>query len=651
MTTNNVKQWVVAGTVMIIGACGDPPATSDSQSGASADASTDATVGGVTEATATTSGGSNSESNGTTENAGSLSDSAATLPPCETSHVDTTSALSESDTAGQTGTGPATATEGDDTTGGDTTGMMHDCKGEDCPSTDGTTGEPSSTSTGGEPLGPCEKGNAWTLDADFDKGVLANVNHDAPGSDQLQITPNGFSAPKPYMYIAQTDEGRILKVDTVTGKQLARYPSLRLADCPTCNPNTATWAPSRITIDFDGDMYTANRAFNVQGAVTKIAGSEKGCIDRNGNGVIDTSSDVNNDGIVDINSPAEYKGQDDECILYSLPVAGVNGVLRALTLDGKGHLFVGAFNEYRAYKYDVTQTPPVLVGTYDLSSRPYGFAILGDYLYHSGLNWAPTARYDMANKVGKNMDVTQNYGMSIDSQGIGWYGAQFGLARCDYDDPKGFCDYFNVGEKIWGLTVDHHDQIWAAGAQTLYKFSNEGVLIGQAATPNSYGVAIGHDGNPRVIGWINAFAVQSGPVGGPPGAVTTYFTGHLGGVNATNYTYTDFTGFIAANFTVRKGEWSVVHDGGEANAKWAKVPYNTEPEAKIPASTSITVEVRAADTKAELVDQPWILVVDGALPNFAYGRFIEVRARLLITDPFVDESPVLSDVCVLKDGE
>ena len=40
-----------------------------------------------------------------------------------------------------------------------------------------------------------------------------------------------------------------------------------------------------------------------------------------------------------------------------------------------------------------------------------------------------------------------------------------------------------------------------------------------------------------------------------------------------------------------------------------------------------------------------------ALPDFAYGRFIEVRARLLITDPFVNESPVLSDVCVLKDGE
>ena len=635
MNTNNIKQWVVLGTVTFVGACGDPPATSDSQSGASMDATTDATNGRPTEASASTSGASASESNATTEDAGSISESATMATTQTTTDGGMTSEVS----VGQSGTGAGTSTGGEVSASSTTTGESS------------SSSSSSSSSTGGAPLGPCEKGNGWTLDADFDTGTLANVNHDPPNGDQLQITLDGFSAPKPYMYIAQTDEGRILKVDTETGKQLARYPSLRLADCPTCNVNPATWAPSRIIIDFDGDMYTANRAFNVQGAVTKIAGSRAGCIDRDGNGLIDTSSDVNNDGIVDINSPAEYKGQDDECILYSLPVAGVNGVLRALTLDGKGHLFVGAFNEWAAYKYDVTQTPPVLVETYALSSRPYGFAIQGDYLYHSGLNWAPTARYDLVNKVGKNMDVTQNYGMTIDSQGIGWYGAQFGLARCDYDDPKNFCDYFNVGEKIWGLTVDHHDQIWAAGAQTLYKFSNEGVLIGQAATPNSYGVAIGHDGNPRVIGWINAFSVESGPVGGPPGAVKTYFTGHLGGVDVLNYTYTDFTGFIAANFTVRKGEWSVIHDGGEANAKWAKVPYNTEPEAKVPASTSITVEVRAADTKAELVNQPWILVVDGALPDFAHGRFIEVRARLLITDPFVMESPVLSDICVLKDGE
>lgn len=641
MPVINIKQYMFVGAVAIGGACGDSRGESDTQ-GASGTSGT-ASDGRLTEASggATTSGVSASESNGVTESAGSISDSAATATthgPCDSSPSSTTGAVSESQGGGTTSATTSATTDASGTT-------TSDCK--DCTSTGDSTGG----STGGEPLAPCNKSNSWTLDADFDKGVLDNVNHDPPNGDQLQITLDGFSAPKPYMYIAQTDEGRILKVDTVTGKQLARYPSLRLVDCPTCDPNPAVWKPSRIIIDFDGDMYTANRAFGIQGAITKYGGSEKSCIDRNGNGVIDTSSDVNNDGIVDINSPAEYKGQDDECMLYSFPVGGVNAVLRALTLDGKGHAYVGGFNEWTAYKLDITQSPPVLVEKIALTSRPYGFALHGDYLYHSGLNVLPTSRFDLATKVGKNMAVNGNYGMTIDSNGIGWYGEATGLARCDYDDPKNFCDVFPAGEKLWGLTVDQHDQIWAAGDQTVYKYANNGALLGTAPVPNAYGVAIGHDGNPRVIGWINAFEIAAGAKGGPPGAVKSYFTGHLGGVDVLNYTYTDFTGYIAQNITVKKGEWSVIHDGGVANAAWAKVPYNTEPEGKVPAETSLTVEVRAADIKAELVDMPWILVVDGQIPGLAHGRYIEVRARLLITDPFVVESPVLSDVCVLKDGE
>lgn len=627
---NNIRHWVIAGTVAVVGACGDPPATSDSRGGASTDCS-DATNGRATEGSVSTSGVSASESNATTEDAGSISES-ATMATTQT-------ASDPTDSGGMTG---AVSVSQSGTDAGTSTGEV---------SAGGTTVGESSSSTGGEPLGPCEQGNGWTLDADFDAGTLDNVNHDPPNGDQLQITQGGFSAPQPYMYIAQTNEGRILKVDTVTGKQLARYPSLRITDCPTCNVDPTTWLPSRIMIDFDGDMYTANRAFGYQGALTKIAGADTNCIDRDGNGVIDTSRDLNDDGIIDVDSPAEYKGQDDECILYSLAVGGINGALRALTLDGKGHAYVGAFNEYAAYKLDITQSPPVLVEKYDVTSRPYGFAIRGDFLYYSGLNWAPTGRYDLVNKVGKDMNVVGNYGITLDSSGVAWYGSSAGVARCDYDDPDNQCEYFAVGEQITGLTVDQHDQIWAAGKDKVFKFSNEGMLLGQVPAYYAYGVAIGHDGNPRVIGGVSAYEIEAGPVGGPPGAVKTYYTGLVGGVNVFNYTYTDFTGFVAQNITVRKGEWTVIHDGLVDGAKWAKVPYNTEPAAKIPAGTSITVEVRAADTKAQLGDQPWILVVDGALPDFAYGRFIEIRARLLITDPLVNESPVLSDVCVLKDGE
>jgi len=99
------------------------------------------------------------------------------------------------------------------------------------------------------------------------------------------------------------------------------------------------------------------------------------------------------------------------------------------------------------------------------------------------------------------------------------------------------------------------------------------------------------------------------------------------------------------------GEWSIVRDGLDVGAVWTRVRHNHEPEGAVPAGTSIVVEVRAADIEAELAQQPWILAVDGALPELTLGRFIELRARLLITDPQSETSPVLSDICVIKTGD
>src|SRR5256885_1584028 len=96
--------------------------------------------------------------------------------------------------------------------------------------------------------------------------------------------------------------------------------------------------PSRTAIDFNGDLWVANRAFNLHPSATKIANTPADCIDRNANGKIDTSSDVNGDGIIDTdcnqnNVPddlldvaatpcvaghsQEFFGLDDECILFT----------------------------------------------------------------------------------------------------------------------------------------------------------------------------------------------------------------------------------------------------------------------------------------------------------------------------------------------
>ena len=103
--------------------------------------------------------------------------------------------------------------------------------------------------------------------------------------------------------------------------------------------------------------------------------------------------------------------------------------------------------------------------------------------------------------------------------------------------------------------------------------------------------------------------------------------------------------------TIKKGEWTVIHDGGDINTQWSQLVYNTEKEGKIPAGTSISFQMRAADVKGDLEATPWIGVVDGVPDQFPTGRFVEIRARLLITEDDLEESPVLSDVCVIKEGE
>src|SRR5438105_2920372 len=70
----------------------------------------------------------------------------------------------------------------------------------------------------------------YTLDGDFNMGTLTGVNESVP--NQLQL--DAVSPPPKYIYVAQPDEGILLKMDTATGKQVARYETTLVIDCPGC---------------------------------------------------------------------------------------------------------------------------------------------------------------------------------------------------------------------------------------------------------------------------------------------------------------------------------------------------------------------------------------------------------------------------------
>jgi hypothetical protein len=88
---------------------------------------------------------------------------------------------------------------------------------------------------------PRAAGRTWTTDADFDLGVLDNVEH-VPG-DQLQLT--GKAGAFPFIWIAVSSKGTIVKIDTRTGQILGEY-----STSPAGQPKD----PSRTTVDLNGNV-------------------------------------------------------------------------------------------------------------------------------------------------------------------------------------------------------------------------------------------------------------------------------------------------------------------------------------------------------------------------------------------------------------
>ena len=173
--------------------------------------------------------------------------------------------------------------------------------------------------------------------------------------------------------------------------------------------------PSRTAVDINGDVWVANRAFGGQSSVTKIANSLKDCVDRNGNGTIETSKDLNADGIIttdcdDNNLPDdastvcvagkshEFFGLDDECLLfttntgtsvdlYGRPLALGPGQEQVRTY-GASDAWAGTFQDgvfYRVHGKTGAIIATVPMQTQNgVAPHPYGAAV-DKY----GILWAP----------------------------------------------------------------------------------------------------------------------------------------------------------------------------------------------------------------------------------------------------------------------
>jgi hypothetical protein len=258
--------------------------------------------------------------------------------------------------------------------------------------------------------------------------------------------------------------------------------------------------PSRTAVDFDGNMWVANRAHEFlwdatstpsQSSVTKIANGNdsnpamSGCRDRNGNGVIDTSRDENGDGIINTDCDAdnvpddlsttclpgvkkEFYGLDDECVLFTLNTGAQKGAGRPLTLGsnvagdlGPSDAWAGRYVDGIFYRISgVTGQVVTQVQLKDPAGKivphPYGAAIDRD-----GILWAPNIDdhslfyFDTKSPTLEGVVTADSVKPSVGDWGTGFYG--IGI------------DGFTVGPDGGALLTQ---QIWLGNwqGQSVYRY-------------------------------------------------------------------------------------------------------------------------------------------------------------------------------------
>jgi len=489
------------------------------------------------------------------------------------------------------------------------------------------------------------------------------------------------------IWIANSAQGTVSKVDTRTHQELGRYYT---------GVNHLGDSPSRTSVDYHGDVVVANRAFGIQASVTRILAGP--CPDRDGDGIVRTST--GRDDVL----PFDGGLPTDECIAWRTEVGcsggqgdredgseegGLGGgfgcgVARAITVQDRAGLdgvdaevvWVGLFEEQKYVELDRRTGVATGVEVSVAPCTPYGAAIDRDGHLWSACLSSNLASFDTANP-GAGARVIQqpgsNYGITVDEHGHVWTGGS--VTRYDpatgtflqpgVDGEAEPCEGQVPGEngadgrdcgwmgQAYGsaIAADGQGSVWVGGCGGgVCRVREEGdtlTLTSLAVSNGAYGMAVDFDGKVWGIGMggNNAAVIDpdtetfelvlndcEGGGGGDPDGNQEGWEGGFGtGCLVNPYTYSDMTGFQLRNAQDPRGSLPLRLEGcADGPTSWRTLVA----DADVPAGSSISIEARAADTEEALAALPFSAVgslVDGETLldlSALSGRVLELRITL-----------------------
>lgn len=511
----------------------------------------------------------------------------------------------------------------------------------------------------------------YTLDADFAEGSLINVQ---ASGNQLQL--DSSRSPLNFIWVAVSTKGTIVKINTTTGAVLGEYRT-----APQGQPTD----PSRTTVDNDGNVWVSNRA---QGstvaanaiapglpAVTRAMGSiahiglvENGeCVDRNGNGVIETSTGLGdirawpNTGSV--NTLGGVSTAADECILHYTRTNSAGA--RHISVTASNDVWISGTSGQR---FDLVSG---VTGQIIRQEASVGYGGYGGLIDANGVIWSarPLLRWDTALPLtGANGDPAGN-NIGPNTAGTNWAGQST-------FDSYGLCINPNNGD-VWNTRLSQSAiDRYAANGTYLGSYAHGSPYAQGCAVDSNGHVWVAHSilGSQNTVGHLNAsgtflgnVTVGTGPTGVSVDAVgkvwaTNYnsrtvsridpaLAGGVGAVDLTTvdlggnlYNYSDMTGSTLTS-PANTGTWTVVHDTGVAGADWGTVSWN----AATPGNSAVTVTVQSSDNGTTW--SPTETATNGGSLVAPNGRYLRVvvkfdRASTDGNGDGVNDSPVLYDLTV-----
>jgi streptogramin lyase len=286
--------------------------------------------------------------------------------------------------------------------------------------------------------------------------VLENNRYDGVALDTAgNLVLDVSQIDLPFLWVANDADKTVSKIDTKSGIELARYDL-----GPECS------SPSRTSVDGAANVWIGCREGSLNTRLVKIARDATLCVDKNGNGQIDTSSVSYDEQQLKTVTMLNWK--EDECVLFNgtpvvtshsaasaeaVPIpSDCNIVIRGLAVTSDNTVMVGGKRGCMdGHIWEVASTYSANL-PYAENVNP-GVEILNHW-YLPDLEHRDALGNDCPDP-----GATGSYGMAIDQRGLVWMSTLESGLLTMLDPRQGRACGYPV-DAPYGISIDYAGRIW-----------------------------------------------------------------------------------------------------------------------------------------------------------------------------------------------